>query len=228
MASVFVSYASEDAASARAVADGLRALGLTVWMAPDSILPGQDYAGAIVAGVRDADGLCVLVSPAANASKHVMREVALADTENKRIIPVRLSPVEPSDALGYYLHLPQWVEYHRDGAAALTAVAAVLGGGAIPTPTPPPGRAATITIARKSALMYAVRKFELFLDGAPIGKLANGETIAVEVAPGPHRLSAALGFNKSEPLDFTVLAGTRHLVDIEMTMLDRFKWTLRS
>ncbi len=49
------------------------------------------------------------------------REVGLADTQGKRIVPIGIEAVEPSDGLTYYLSLPQWVEWHMHGAAALGA-----------------------------------------------------------------------------------------------------------
>lgn len=122
MAQVFVSHSTEDAAVARQVADALRAAGIGVWIAPDSIRPGEAYNEAIVAGLKASDVLAVLVSKASNASKHVAREVGLADSHGKKIIPIRIEAVEPSDGLTYYLSMPQWVEWHARGAAALTPV----------------------------------------------------------------------------------------------------------
>jgi hypothetical protein len=48
MAQIFLSHASEDARIAREVAAAFTARGIAVWMAPDSILPGQVYNEAIV------------------------------------------------------------------------------------------------------------------------------------------------------------------------------------
>lgn len=85
----------------------LRAAGVGVWLAPDSIKPGEAYNEVIVAGLRACETLAVLVSRSSNASKHLARDVALADGQGKRIIPIRLEAVEPSDGHTGYLGIPQ-------------------------------------------------------------------------------------------------------------------------
>ena len=49
MPQVFVSHSAEDIAIARQVADALRAAGVGVWIAPDSIKPGEASNEAVVA-----------------------------------------------------------------------------------------------------------------------------------------------------------------------------------
>jgi hypothetical protein len=43
---VFISHAEEDAGFAHRLADDLRRLGVEVWIAPESILPGEGCAKA--------------------------------------------------------------------------------------------------------------------------------------------------------------------------------------
>jgi hypothetical protein len=62
MPQVFVPHSTEDAAIARQVADALRAEGVGVWIAPDSIKPCEAYSEAIMAGLRACEKLAVLVS----------------------------------------------------------------------------------------------------------------------------------------------------------------------
>lgn len=76
MPQVFISHSTEDAAVARQVADALRGAGIGVWIAPDSIPPGEAYNEAIVVGLKASDTFAILVSRASNASKHVAREWA--------------------------------------------------------------------------------------------------------------------------------------------------------
>jgi hypothetical protein len=223
MTQVFLSHASEDAAVARQVAGALRAGGIAVWIAPESILPGQAYNEAIVAGLRDSDTFAILVSKASNVSKHVAREVGLADSQGKRIVPIRIEPVEPSDGLTYYLSLPQWVEWHAQGPDALGPVIAMLGGGApapvaqqaprpvapVHSPLPPAvGQGvATIRIERASALAYSGRQYAILVDGQKIAEVANGATVDVQVAAGRREISCRVDYVKSDPFPVDVGPG---------------------
>jgi hypothetical protein len=68
MSQVLVSYPTEDVAIARQVADALRAAGVSVWIAPESIKPGEAYNEAIVVGLHPCETLAVLVCRSSNAS----------------------------------------------------------------------------------------------------------------------------------------------------------------
>jgi hypothetical protein len=253
MAQVFVSHATENADIAQRVVAALKAGGVGIWIAPDSIPPGVAYNEAIVAGLRASDTLAVLVSKAANASKHVAREVALADDQGKRILPVRIEPVEPSDGLAYYLNLPQWVEWHSHGAAALAPVIAMLGGLPQPAPVRPPvasaspvnqapvagSGTASIEIRRTHSLGAGLRKIAILLDGEKAGEIGNGETITLRAAPGRRELVARIDYIKSEPFVVDIEPGQTPAVQVAAAnstdvggqlagMLGRssyFKWT---
>lgn len=228
MGQVFLSHATEDAAIARQVADALRGAGVSVWIAPDSIQPGRAYNEAIVAGLRASDTLAVLVSAASNVSKHVAREVGLADTQGKRIVPIRIEAVEPSDGLTYYLSLPQWVEWHMHGAAALGPLVAMLGGAApdvAPEPvvvrTPPvaTGGVATIKIRRGNVIAYRARKFAILVDGQKVAEIGNDATIDVSVQAGRREVVCRVDYIKSQPFAVDVGAGQTAVLQLEAAEL---------
>jgi hypothetical protein len=227
MAQAFVSYASEDQAIAQDVAAALKANGVAVWIAPDSILPGQVYNEAIVAGIRASEALCVLISPHANASKHVAREVGLADDQGKRIVPIRIAAIEPSDGLAYYLNLPQWVEWHSVGAAALAPVIALLGAAAPEQKENPAqdGGLAVLEIRRKAMATAMTRAVSIISNGFEIGKLPNGGKLELRLAHSqPHAFIAQLDYIKSEPYILNAERNGRYVVELsvpEMTDLGR-------
>jgi hypothetical protein len=221
MPQVFLSHSTEDAVIARQVADALRAAGVAVWIAPDSIRPGEAYNEAIVAGLKASDTLAVLVSKASNASKHVAREVGLADSQGKRIIPIRIEPVEPSDGLTYYLSMPQWVEWHARGPAALAPMIGMLGGtGPAPEltrqqPAPPVhAGAAVIRVHRPSRGSYAARMIAILVDGQKVGEIANGATADFIVQAGRREIMARVDYVKSKPFAVDASAGRARVLEL--------------
>lgn len=98
MTQVFVSYAADaDVRQAVRLASDLRAGGVEVWMAPESITPGESFAAAIDRGLAASDHFLVLLSPASLASRWVTTEVyAAIDRAHQgrvRVVPLVVSPV---------------------------------------------------------------------------------------------------------------------------------------
>lgn len=223
---IFISHSTDDAAVARQVAEALRAQGLGIWIAPDSIKPGEAYNEAIVAGLKASTALAVLVSRASNGSKHVAREVGLADSHGKAIIPIRIEPVEPSDGLTYYLNMPQWVEWHAGGPSALAPLISLLGGASdaqAPAPRPqdlqPPVSAtgmAMIEVRRGNHLTGAARNVALLVDGQKVGEVANGKSLILSVKPGRREVSARMDYTKSAPFAVDTYAGRLCVVELAL------------
>ena len=91
----FISYASKDLAEAQAVCALLERPGVTCWMAPDSIMPGESYVRAIPKAIRESAAVVLLFSKSADESDDVMSEITLARKYKKRIVPVRVEDDEP-------------------------------------------------------------------------------------------------------------------------------------
>jgi len=236
MGQVFISYSTTDSVVAGQVAQALRDSGIRVWMAPGSIEPGQAYNEAIVAGLRESDTLAVLVSSSANSSKHVAREVGLADGQGKRIIPIRIEAIEPSDGLAYYLSLPQWVEWHTQGAAALQPLLTMLGAQSRDAAVEPPHAehpiassalgpstsvasypaqgVACIRIVRGDALAYRARKYAILVDGQKVAEVGNASSVDVAVQAGEHAVAARVDFIRSDPLSVAVAPGETAVIDL--------------
>jgi hypothetical protein len=100
---VFISYASEDFAVAKAVRAALNANGIIAWLAPDSITPGEPYGVAISNGIKGSRVFVLVFSQFANESEHVPREVERAVHFGIPIVPFRLGQVEPSSSLEHFL-----------------------------------------------------------------------------------------------------------------------------
>ena len=75
---VFISHATADAGFAHQLADDLRAEGWRVWIAPDSIRPGEKWVEAIERGLETSGVFVVALTPAAVTSRWVKTETSAA------------------------------------------------------------------------------------------------------------------------------------------------------
>lgn len=86
---VFISHATKDAEFAHRLADDLQRRGVQVWIAPDSIQPGESWVSAIERGLQESSHMVVVLTPAALDSQWVKKETEIAITlERKRNIQI--------------------------------------------------------------------------------------------------------------------------------------------
>src|SRR5882757_8082592 len=111
---VFVSYASQDAATANAVVEALERQGIRCWIAPRDVTPGSQYADEIVGAINDSKIVVLVLSEHAVASSHVGKEIERASSKRRRIIALRTDAAALTRALEYFLSESQWI-----GAATL-------------------------------------------------------------------------------------------------------------
>ena len=110
----FISHHSSQADTARKLKAILGRNGITGWMAPDDIDPGQPFDQAIVRQVRGSDLIILLFCAQSDQSRHVKRELMLADDSDKLIYPVRLEDI-PAEGLAYWLNDYQWIDWFDGG-----------------------------------------------------------------------------------------------------------------
>jgi hypothetical protein len=114
---IFLSHSTEEDAVIKNICGVLENDGAVCWFAPRDIGYGQEWAAEITRGLRDDTGLFVLVlSSSANESKHVLREVNLADQYNIKTLGFQVGEVKLSDALNYYLSIEQMYVCQSDSA----------------------------------------------------------------------------------------------------------------
>ena len=90
MTDVFISYAHQDADTARRFADEFGAAGLSVWW-DDSLRSGEVFDESIERALREARAVVVLWSARSVASRWVRAEATLAD-RNRTLVPVMIEP----------------------------------------------------------------------------------------------------------------------------------------
>ena len=88
---IFVSHATADATAAGLAADALESLGLRCWMASRRVPVGGDYAEEIWHAIDGCGAILVIMSKDALASEHVKREVDIALTLHRPLLPVSLN-----------------------------------------------------------------------------------------------------------------------------------------
>jgi sulfatase modifying factor 1 len=142
MPTVFISHVTEeDGQFAHRLADDLRRLGVQVWIAPESIRPGEGWVKAIERGLAESSHMVVVLTPAALESTWVEKETEVAIARERRglmqIIPLDVEPCEVPPLLSSY----QMVYFRRDYGAGLSQLTDILGV-RVPTPEAAPPRVA--------------------------------------------------------------------------------------
>ncbi|HEV2597804.1 TIR domain-containing protein [Sphingopyxis sp.] len=137
---LFVSHHSSKYDVALHVEKALARHGVDCWIAPRDVGPGEAFDTAIMRAIRDGAGVLLLFCSQSDKSPHVKRELILADSAHKAIIPLRLEEIVPDD-LAYHLASAQWIDWlekRDDSIARIAAKAHQLAG-----VTPPAGAGAT-------------------------------------------------------------------------------------
>ncbi|MGV9832938.1 tetratricopeptide repeat protein [Nocardia niigatensis] len=106
---VFISHASGDAVVANAIVHALEAAELPCWIAPRNIVPGTEFAEAIIDAIDEVIVMIVVVSDQANRSRHVPREVERAIARDVSLVPFRIADIAPSKSLEYFLASQHWL-----------------------------------------------------------------------------------------------------------------------
>lgn len=136
---LFVSHHSSKYDVALHVEKALARHGVDCWIAPRDVGPGEAFDTAITKAIRDSAGVLLLFCSQSDKSPHVKRELILADSAHKAIIPLRLEEIVPDD-LAYHLASAQWIDWlekRDDSIARIAAKAHQLAGVPLPASAPP-------------------------------------------------------------------------------------------
>lgn len=122
----FMSYSRENVSLQKKVIAGLRQRGVNAWVDIENLIPGSPaWEREIERAIRGASGLIVLLSPEANNSEWVRREISFAEEHEKRIFPVLIHGDE-DDSIPLRLASHQRVDLRRDFDEGLDALANAL------------------------------------------------------------------------------------------------------
>jgi hypothetical protein len=107
---VFISHSSSDKQMADTICEFLEAKGISCWLAPRNILPGEEWGDSILRGIQGCKIMVLIFSKAANDSGPVRSEVDRAVNARKVLIPFRIENVAPTGAMEFHIGRRHWLE----------------------------------------------------------------------------------------------------------------------
>ncbi len=88
----------------------LEARGMSCWIAPRNILPGEEWGDSILRGIQQCRIMVLIFSKAANDSGPVRSEVDRAVNARKVLIPFRIENVAPTGAMEFHIGRRHWLD----------------------------------------------------------------------------------------------------------------------
>jgi len=130
---IFISYSTANKDLTDKVCSEFESAGLVCWMAPRDIMPGADWAEAIIDAIDEAKTMVVVFTPEANESVQVKREIERAVSKNTAVLPLKLGDFAPSKSMEYFLSSHHWhILNESDVPGSLESVIQKLGGSKVP------------------------------------------------------------------------------------------------
>jgi hypothetical protein len=106
---IFVSYCRSDRELVAAVVQRLEARGVGVWYDAD-IEGGADWRETIVEALTHSDMLAIFFSEDCNNSRQLKKELAVADSLGKPVVPILIENTQPRGAYLYELADRNWIQ----------------------------------------------------------------------------------------------------------------------
>jgi acyl carrier protein len=154
---VFISHDTEDASFAHRLARDLQGAGAQVWIAPDSILPGESWVDAIERGLSHSSDMLIVLTPAAIDSQWVKKETEIGIMRERRgqmqIVPLAVEPCDVPLLLSSY----QMVSFSRGYDLGLRQLVGMLGLRRAPS-QPPAARPSPAPSTRAPSTPAAIQK----------------------------------------------------------------------
>lgn len=130
MAEIFLSHSHLDQDFAVALTKGLQGHGLEVWIDRQDLQAGEAWRAVISHAIAECSAFLVVLSPNCVASNNVVKELSIAESKNRHIIPIMYQTCEIPDAMEYQLAGLQWINFSEMGFDnALQGLVAVLAKG---------------------------------------------------------------------------------------------------
>ena len=128
VATVFISYSSENQDKADQLLKKLEGAGISCWYAPRDILPGGDYTVEIPKALGECTYLVVLLTNESQNSPYVKMELDQATRRRKTIIPVVLEHMDQNESTNFLINAKQTVDATKDLDGAVNKIIKTIGG----------------------------------------------------------------------------------------------------
>ncbi|MFN9569057.1 MAG: TIR domain-containing protein [Cyanobacteriota bacterium] len=106
---IFISYSHSDSAFVRWLREELRNRGYDVWFDSNAIQIGQIWREEIVQGIEESDYFMVIISSRSIQSANVVKELSLAESFGKIILPIMIEDVSIPAKMKYQLAGVQFI-----------------------------------------------------------------------------------------------------------------------
>ena len=110
MSHIFISYSRADSVAVDRLAARLLAAGFESWLDREAIRGGQQWRQQIVKAINSCEVFLLALSPPAVASVNVRKELDIADSKHKFILPVVLQTMTIPEEMEYQLSGVQLVD----------------------------------------------------------------------------------------------------------------------
>lgn len=126
MGETFLSYSRHDQEFANRLTQSLKDHGIQVWVDTQEIQGGDAWRAAISRAIAECDAFLVILSPQSVTSKNVVKEVSIAESRDRHIIPIMYQQVEIPAAMEYQLAELQRIDFSVGFEASLDRLLKVL------------------------------------------------------------------------------------------------------
>lgn len=106
---VFISHSSKDQAVADKVYFFLKNNGVECFMDKPDLIAGVKFSKELAAAIRGSRIVVLIFSSNSDTSEDVLRELEVATTEKKQVIPLRIEDIRPRD-LAFVLAGISWLD----------------------------------------------------------------------------------------------------------------------
>ena len=108
---VFVSHSSQDRPQVEQVVAALEAAGHRCWVSYRDLPEGDPaWSASIMAALRTSRAMVVVLTPQSNRSRHVLREVTVADEKRIACVPLKTHAVTLDESLAYFFTTTQQLD----------------------------------------------------------------------------------------------------------------------
>lgn len=104
MGYAFISYSSKNKILADSMRDILNKNNIATWMAPYDIPTGSEYADVLYDALLNCSCLVLMITDVSQNSKWVKKEVNIAVSNSKPIVPIKLEDIELNNSMKLYLN----------------------------------------------------------------------------------------------------------------------------